>query len=335
MQINRAALIRIAKETAEKAALSDPNLVAAYLTGSLRTSDPFIGNATDVDIVFVHPGEPKIRREIIPLTPEIHLDIFHHPRSNYEKPKELRIHPWLGPELYDALPLFVSRHFFEFVQAGVRDRYNEPANLQARSHQLAQAARQTWSSLQTSLQTSPEHGPALVLDYLKSISLAANAVATLTGNPLAERRFLLQFPARALATGQPELAGGLFNLLGAASVDGSALAGYLPDWEKDFLDATTSPIVDKRIAAPRLGYYKLAFHATLAGEFPQAVLWPLLLTWTLAVSVLPAGGDLRWRPLCGMLGLDEGSIGERLADLDHFLDSIEALQERLSASQGL
>jgi hypothetical protein len=70
MQINRAALIRIAKETAEKAALSDPNLVAAYLTGSLRTSDPFIGNATDVDIVFVHPGEPKIRREIIPLTPE-------------------------------------------------------------------------------------------------------------------------------------------------------------------------------------------------------------------------------------------------------------------------
>ena len=78
MQINRAALIRMARETAEKAALSDPNLVAAYLTGSLRTSDPFIGNATDVDIVFVHPGEPKIQREIIPLTPEIHLDIFHH-----------------------------------------------------------------------------------------------------------------------------------------------------------------------------------------------------------------------------------------------------------------
>jgi hypothetical protein len=165
--------------------------------------------------------------------------------------------------------------------------------------------------------------------------LAANAVAMLTGNPLAERRLLLQFPARALAIGQPELAGGLFNLLGAASVDGSALAGYLPDWEKDFLDATASTIVDKRIAAPRLGYYKLAFQATLAGEFPQAMLWPLLLTWTLAVSVLPAGGDLRWRPICGMLGVDEGSFGERLADLDHFLDSVEALQERLSASQGL
>jgi hypothetical protein len=331
MQINRAALIRIAKETAEKAALSDPTLVAAYLTGSLRTSDPFIGNATDVDIVFVHPGEPKIQREIIPQTPEIHLDIFHRPRSDYEKPKELRIHPWLGPELYDALPLFVSRHFFEFVQAGVRDRFNEPDSVQARSHQLAQASRLTWSSLQT----SPARGPAQVLEYLKSISLAANAVALLTGNPLAERRLLFQFPARALAAGQPELAGGLLNLLGAGSVDGSALAGYLPDWEKDFLDATTSPLVDKRIAAPRLGYYKLAFQATLAGEFPQAILWPLLLTWTLAVSVLPAAGDLRWRPFCGMLGLDEGSLAGRLAELDHFLDGIEALQERLSASQGL
>ncbi len=193
MQITREALIRIAKETAEKSALSDPDLVAAYLTGSLRTDDPFLGNATDIDIVFVHAGEPKIRREIIPLTPEIHLDIFHNPRRLYEKPKELRVHPWLGPELYDPLPLYVTQHFFEFVQAGVRDRYHEPANVQARSHHLAQEARQTWSNLQT----GQAHGPEQVLDYLKSIYLAANAVALLTGDPLAERRFLLQFPARA------------------------------------------------------------------------------------------------------------------------------------------
>ncbi len=119
--------------------------MAAYLTGSLRTDNPFLGNATDIDIVFVHAGEPKIRREIIPLTPEIHLDIVHNPRSLYDKPKELRVHPWLGPELYDPLPLYVTQHFFEFIQAGVRDRYNEPANVQVRSHRLAENARQVWS----------------------------------------------------------------------------------------------------------------------------------------------------------------------------------------------
>ena len=265
MQITRENLIRIAKETAEKSALSDPNLVAAYLTGSLRTGDPFMGNATDIDIVFIHAGEPKIRREIIPLTPEIHLDIIHNPRSLYEKPKELRVHPWLGPELYDPLPLYVTRHFFEFVQAGVRDRYHEPASVQARSHQLAQAARQTWSKLQT----SQAHGPAQVLDYLKSISLAANAVALLTGAPLAERRFLLQFPARARAAGQPELAGRTFETCWVQTRwMRTSLAGFLPEWEKNFLDAAANPAVDKRIAAARLGYYKLAFEAMLTGELP-------------------------------------------------------------------
>ena len=331
MQLSREALIRIARETAEKAALSDPDLVAAYLTGSLRTGDPFLGNTTDVDIVFIHSIEQKVQREIIPLTPEIHLDIIHAPRRLYEKPKELRVHPWLGPELYDPLPLYVTRHFFEFVQAGVRDRYHEPASVQARSRQLAQAARQTWSSLQT----GPAHGPAQVLDYLKSLSLAANAIAMLTGDPLAERRFLLQFPARAVAAGQPELAGDLMSLLGATSLDDGALAGFLPEWENSFMGAAGNPAVDKRIAAARLGYYKLAFKAMLKGELPQAMLWPLILTWTLAVSVLPPPDELRWRSACGMLGLDEASFGQRLAGLDHFLDSIEAIQERLTAEQGL
>ena len=330
MQISRENLIRIAKETAEKSALSDPNLVAAYLTGSLRTNDPFLGNATDVDIVFIHAGEPKIRREIIPLTPEIHLDIFHNPRRLYEKPKELRIHPWLGPELYDPLPLYVTRHFFEFVQAGVRDRYHESASVQARSHQLVELARKTWSKLQT----GPEHGPAQVLDYLRSIALAANAVALQTGGPLADRRFLLQFPARARAAGQPDLAAGLLSLLGANSVDGAALAGFLPEWEKNFLDAASIPSVSTSIAAARLGYYKLAFAATLAGEFPQGMLWPLLLTWTLAVSVLPPLWQESWRSACEMLGLDEASFNQRLVELDHFLDSIESSQENLTASQG-
>jgi len=331
MQLTREALIRIAKETAEKRALSDPDLVAAYLTGSLRTGDPFMGNSTDIDIVFIHIGEPKIQREIIPLTPEIHLDIIHNPRRLYEKPKELRVHPWLGPELYDPLLLYVTRHFFEFIQAGVRDRYHETASVQARSHQLAQAARQIWSKLQT----VQVHGPAQILDYMESISLAANAVAMLAGAPLAERRILLQFPARARAAGQPDLAAAILNLLGANSVDGTTLAGFLPEWEKTFLEAAGRPDVDKRIAAARLGYYKLAFEATLKGELPQAMLWPMLLTWTLAVSVLPPLWELRWRSACGLLGLDEASYRLRLAGLDHFLDSVEAIIEKLNINQGL
>ncbi len=193
----RETLIRIAKETAQKRTLSDPDLVAAYLTGSVRTENPFLGNSTDIDIVLVHSGKVKIRREILPLTPEVHLDIVHNPRSEYEKPKELRIHPWLGPELYDALPLYNTQHFFEFVQAGVRAGFDEPVNVLARARRNAEHARQIWSGLQLNRDT----GPARLLSYLKSINHAANAIALLTGVPLAERRFQLQFQERASAAG--------------------------------------------------------------------------------------------------------------------------------------
>jgi hypothetical protein len=326
-----AELIRIAEETAQKRAMSDPWLVAAYLTGSLRSENPFLGNTTDIDIVFIHAEEPDFRREVLPLTPEVHLDIVHNPRSDYKKPKELRVHPWLGPELYDPLPLYVSQHFFEFVQAGVRDKYHEPVNVLARSRRQAETARQTWNQLKL----DQASGPNLLLGYLKSVYAAANAVALLTGNPLAERRFLLQFPERAEAVGQPGLAAGLLGLLGANRVDAGRLAGFLPEWEKAFLAAASSPNVQKRIAAPRLEYYKLAFESLLAGETPLAVVWPMIFTWTLSVSVLPPIRMVPWRTACEALGLAGESFGERLDGLDYFLDTVEELLEETASSQGL
>jgi hypothetical protein len=331
MLITRRNLLRIAKETALKSALSDAELVAAYLTGSLRSDNPFLGNATDIDIVFVHARVPKTHREIIPLTPEIHLDIFHNPRSLYDKPKELRVHPWLGPELYNPLPLYDPQHFFEFIQAGVRDRYDEPANVQLRSHHLAENARQVWSNLQT----AQTYGPEQVLGYLKSISLAANAVALLAGDPLAERRFLLQFPARAQAAGQPGLAAVVLSLLGGNEVDETTLAGFLPEWEKAFIEAAGIPTVNRRIAAARLEYYSLAFGSMLESETPQTILWPLMLTWTLSISVLPPLWGVPWRSACATLELDEASFGERLDGLDHLLDTVEAIQESLTDNQVL
>jgi hypothetical protein len=329
MLVSRRHLLRIAKETALKSALSDRGLVAAYLTGSLRSDNPFLGNATDIDIVFVQDGEPKIHREILPLTAEIHLDIIHNPRSLYDRPKELRVHPCLGPELYDPLPLYDPQHFFEFIQAGVRDRYHEPANHQLRSQHLVEHARQVWGNLQT----AQAHGPEQVLGYLKCISLAANAVALLAGDPLAERRFLLQLPGRAQAAGLPDLAAMVLSLLDRNQVEKSSLAGFLPEWEKAFIEAAGIPTVNKRIASARLGYYRLACESMLESETPQSLLWPLMLTWTLSVNVLPSQWEDPWRSACEALGLEEDSFSERMDALDHLLDSVEALLESQTGDQ--
>ncbi len=330
MRVTREHLIRIAKETAQKQAYSDPSLVAAYLTGSLRGETPLLGNTTDIDLVLVHDRPVRERREIIPLSPEIHLDITHNPRSDYDKPKALRLHPWLGPELYDPLPLYGTQHFFEFVQAGVRDKFNEPESFTLRARSLAQSARERWSGLQL----RPAEGPEWLLEYLMGLYLAANAVALLAGAPLSERRLLLEFPARAEAAGLAELVTDLFQLSGAGMVDTSTLAGLLPDWESAFVAAGIDPAADKRIVTPRLRYYKLAFEWMIGGDMPQAIVWPLLLTWTLAVSILPDLWAGRWQAACNMLGLEGAALEEKSEGLDHYLDTLEETLENRLAGQG-
>jgi hypothetical protein len=331
MRVTRENLVRIARETSQKESFSDSSIVAAYLTGSLRGENPFIGNTTDIDIVFVHDRPLPASRQIIPLSPEITLDILHNPRSQYDKPKALRVDPWLGPELYDPLPLYGTQHFFEFVQAGVRDKFNEPDSFILRSRSLAAEARQRWSSLQL----SEPGGPDWLLDYLNCLYLAANAVALLAGPPIAERRLLLEFPARAEAAGLPGLVTDLFHLAGAGVVDVPTLTGLLPDWESAFVAAGTLPAADRRIVTARLRYYKLAFEDILAGDAPQSVLWPLLLTWTLSVSVLPELWLEHWRAACTRLGLAGPELDNKIGDLDHFLDALEETLENRSVGQGL
>jgi len=331
MRVTRETLIRIAKETAQKRALSDPGLVAAYLTGSLLNENPFLGGSTDIDIVLVHAGKTPIPREIVPITPEVHLDIIHNPRSEYDKPKELRIHPWLGPELYDPLPLYVTQHFFEFVQAGVRAGYDEPVNILARARRNAEHARQVWSGLQV----NHEDGPARLLSYLKSVNHVANAVALLAGGPLAERRFMLQFQERASAAGVPGLAAGLVGLLGGTHVDKVSLGNLLAAWEGTFLAATVQKETHPSIASPRLTYYKRSFESLLETDSPQSILWPLIHTWTLSAAALPPAQQVSWQAACETFGLTGEHFKERLEGLDQFLDSVEEVLEKTAASQGL
>ena len=333
MRITPKNLLRLARETVQKRTLADPGLVAAYLAGSLCGSDPFMGGTADIDIFFVHADQPGITREIVALTPEIHLDMVHRPRSDYEKPRELRTHPWLGPELYDPLPLYVNRHFFEFVQAGVRADYFDPANVLARARKFAEAARKAMGDL--SAPQNPDLFPAGLLAWIEAVGMAANALAALNGAPLAERRLLLQFPARAEAAGAPHLSARLEDLLGSGRTDPALLAGFLPAWETDFLEAARRPGVDESIAAPRLAYYRQSMQSMLESGSPYACLWPLLHTWSRAAAVLPPERLSAWRAASETLGLAGESFNGRIGQLDTFLDDVEDILDAYAASQGV
>ncbi len=336
MRVTRESLIRIAKETAQERAFNDRDIIAAYLTGSLAAEevDPMLGGTADIDIIFVHVSEPKHRREFVRLTPDFHVDISHRAKAEFKRPRELRLDPWLGWEMYDPMLLFEREKFFEFVQAGLRAgfEFNAPAPALQRSRMLLKEARQLWRGL---LEIEDRLAPKDVSQYLNSLYQAVNAVAELSGPPLQDRRLLLSFPTRAETAQRPGMVASVYGLLGASALDGAALTGWLPNWKLAFEAATESSRVDPRIHPTRINYYEKAIQAMLTSDNPRAALWPLLQTWTLAADVLSEHALDSWQLACAQLGLTAVGIEEHVNGLDHFLDEVEALLDDLSAQHGL
>jgi len=336
MRVTRESLIRIAKETAQERAFNDRDIIAAYLTGSLVSSetDPMLGGTADIDIIFVHAGEPKHRREFVNLTPDFHLDISHRAKTEFKRPRDLRLDPWLGWEMYDPMLLYEREKFFEFIQAGLRAgfEFNAPAPALQRSRLLLSHGRGIWRDL---LAIGDTVTPNDIAQYMKSLFHAVNAVAELSGPPLQERRLMLEFPSRAETAQRVGMSAGLVGLLGASHLDTAFINDWIPDWKLAFEAAADNSHVDQRIHPARLSYYEKAIRSILAGENPRAALWPLLQTWTLAVEVLPEDARGAWRFACEQLHLTAAGFENHVNGLDQYLDEVEILLDELAAQHGL
>jgi hypothetical protein len=171
---------------------------------------------------------------------------------------------------------------------------------------------------------------------LKVISCAANAIASLSGRPITERRFLLLFPNRAQEMGRPGLTIGLLSLLGVQNITVEDLENWLIHWESAFLSASKIADPASRLQNSRYLYYLQAFQALLGSEQPQAIIMPLLCTWTSALMVLPEDTPhrLNWHEACQRLELVGQNFIERLQALDTFLDNIEEVIEEWAAENG-
>ncbi len=336
MRVTRESLIRVAKETAQERAFNDLTIVAAYLTGSLLSGkDPMLGGTADVDLVLVHGGPPLVSRQIIKLTPDFHVDVRHRTRAEFRSPRDLRLDPFLGWEMYDPMLLYERERFFEFVQAGLRagSEFNAPPIVLGRCRRLLAAARKGWVDLGDV--DGEQAGPAHAWLFLKALNDAANAIAELNGGPLAERRLLAEFPTRAQTVECPDCIAALFNLLGAGQADSTEISKWIPEWRRAFLTAASTPKVDLRIHADRLNYYEKAIEALLSSDSPSTALWPLLTTWTLSAGVIEEALQRPWAEAFRRLGILGRSLGERLSGLDRYLDDIELRLDEIAKANGL
>ncbi len=333
MRVTRESLLRIAKETAQERAYNDPDIIAAYLTGSLLNMEPMLGGSADIDIVFVHKSENLKPREFVKLTPDFHLDISRRAKAEFKSPRGLRADPWLGYEMYDPTLLYEREKFFDFVQASLRAGFDfeQPPLMLQRCRKMLSHGRQIWFDINDAQDITP----SIIKKYMKSLFHAVNAVAELSGPPIQERRLLLEFPARAESVGKTEMTAAAFGLIGANNVDAEKLKSWLPDWNSAFKLASEKPNVDMRINLARLNYYEKAVKAMLEDTIPLAALWPLFHTWTLSAEVLDDDHLKFWQNAAAELGLLGADFESRAQGLDHFIDEIEVMFDEIARANGV
>jgi hypothetical protein len=333
MRITRDTLMKIARDTISRRARKRRDLLAVYLCGSLLEEEFLLGGATDIDLVFIHMDEVVTEREIVRLTDEVHLDIAHCEDKEFRQARSLRVHPWLGPALNGCTVMYDPQHFMDFTQASVRGLFDRPDYVLQRARGHLEKARQIWLSYQ--LEMPPDPGPREAADYIQAVAQSANAIASLSGPPLTERRFLAHYVRRAEAIDRPGLYAGVLGLLGGNQVDAQLLADCLVHWGSAY-DSIPPEIAPARLHQDRRMYYQSAFEAGVAGPQPEVLLYPLLRTWTMAVGLLPVDSPARgaWRQTLLRLEILGESFALRMTALDAYLDLVEETLEEWARQNG-
>ncbi len=342
MRVTHESLLKVSRETTEMRVRKDRSIAAVYLCGSLLQEDYALGGAADVDLVFIHIDTPAVEREISALTEEVTLDIAHHPQQMYKQGKQLRLHPWLGPTLYSCKVLHDPQHLIDFIQASVRGQFDRPDYVYTRVLHQFEQARLIWTDLQTQkigqdVKNSPQAAAQdLVKGYLRSLGHVANAVASLSGPPLTERRLLLEFQARADAAGKSGLYPGLLGLLGSPNVKPGDYPHLIEMWEQVFRSLPEDK-VSARLHPARHAYYARAFSAFVEQNKPEAVLWPLLRTLVQALEFTEAETAAQQTALeiLTVLGLQGEPLHERVLALDSYLDLVEETLEQWAQANGV
>jgi len=326
MRITCDLLFKTARDTAAERARRDRDIVCIYLTGSLLHETPMLGGAADIDLVIIHAGEPAVEREVLPVTNEVSLDIQHHSQLRYQSPRQLRLDAWVGSTLTENFQaLYAVQHWFEFTQAGVSAQFYSPENILARARPFADSARKHWLAL-----GSQKDSLAFVRGYLSALENSGNAIACLTGAPLPERRFFLDLPERAEQLGQPDLIGGLVNLLMGDYPTGEQTAAWIEGWEKSFDQFSEQPPLTK-YSRFRKAYYLNAVSVLQEEQLPAA-LWLLMSTWSEMAVTDPKSPNSE---ACAKAAADLSIIPARLKEMDEWLDSVDVVLEDWARNNGL
>jgi hypothetical protein len=320
VHVTREKLIDLAREETKRRNQTE-DVISGYLIGSVASGKPLIDGTADIDLILIHQYEPARHREFIPLSENIHLDIFHHHSDLYAHPPDLRIHPWLGPSMCEPIFLHDPDHFFERAQAGVRGQFYQIDNIHTRSITFLERARYF------KLNMADNH--SWIANYTKAILESVNALVSLNGFPVAGRRMSLVLRDRLKDMGFEEHFITFQKLLGGDSLQAAQLNDWLLAWEGAF-DAAGN--LSPAFLPSRKNYFLHAFRNLIDSEDFESILWNLITTWNQAIRILENIQDstpheILWKDAQTQLELSSASRELREAELEHHLDNIEVILE--------
>ncbi|MGA9399049.1 MAG: hypothetical protein WBV22_12410, partial [Anaerolineaceae bacterium] len=314
MHITRDLLINAARDFVISSVKADRSIAAVYLTGSLLTDTPLLGGTTDIDLVFVHDRLPVVPREIHRFTDEITLDLYHHNQVIYEQPRLLRVDPTLGPPINSTrIILHDSQHWFEYTQAIITAQFDRADYHAERVRKLTADARVAWWRLEGKENATPKE----MISFIESVEHATNAMASISGLPLTERRFMLGLAERCQAVESPKFALALASLMGFSTFDFSSLEEWINRWSAALSAPDNPSSVSPGVHPYRKLYYINAVKSHFENGQLESCLWIMLDTWTMLSSFLSirASGGKVYPVFLSALGFEKSTFHGKVAAL--------------------
>jgi hypothetical protein len=329
VRITRRKLIELAREEAHNRGASD-GLLSAYLIGTVAHGEPLLGETADIDMVLIHEHPPAKEREIVRLSHQVHFDITHHHKTEYEKPSLLRTDPWLGPALCEPIFLYDPNHFFEWAQAGARGQYYRADHTFARAHAFLSQARQQASLVQLSARWERT--------FLMAVLNAANSIASLYKFPVAGRRLALALRDQTQLLEKPDVYGGFLRLIGADQIHEWSIAELYQPWTLAF-DTAARANSDDLLVDSRKVYFLQGFQALSDQGQQKAVLWPLLYTWERSINTINMHMDSEkhraaWQHALTLTGLDMAQRGKKHSALMEYINFVATQLDQWAEEHG-
>jgi hypothetical protein len=330
--IERATLLKIARDAAQQRMAARPSLLSAYLTGSVAANEPLLGEATDIDLVLIDSAAPPVAREVVRLTDQVALDVHYRAKDDYANPKSLRVHPWLGPELAEPLFLFDRTHFFELAQASARGQFHRAEFVATRARTFLAWAR---GELHIGLLPGAEpEAPVTLAGLCSAMLYAANAAISLVGFPGAGRRLVMKLEAAADKLRRPDLHAEFLALLRPELPPSSATA-LLANWLAAYRDGQSA--ADELIHPARRTLYERGFRALIQADRAAEGLWLMLATWTALMRHVPSGHGHAdaWAAFLDELGLATAeAFGARAQQAADYVTRVDGVVESWAEQNG-